>query len=110
MSITFLVQNCREFRERQGMSEFRKISELLSIATYYDDEDRETYGLVQFTDASHDSTWTYAINLLYYVTKDSILTVRDMFFALLDTTFGHRTGNQIYSLSYFYARRLPVSR
>jgi hypothetical protein len=73
---------------------FSKVTSLLSIASYYDDEDKETYGLIQFTDSTHESTWTYVIHLLFYVTKDSLITVRDMFYALLETTFGHRTGNQ----------------
>ena len=42
---------------------FSKVTSLLSIASYYDDEDKETYGLIQFTDSTHESAWTYVILL-----------------------------------------------
>jgi hypothetical protein len=73
---------------------FKNLTQIHAIATFYDDSDKETYGLVQFTDSTHTETWTLAINILYYMTKETIFKLRDMLYNFLDSIFGPRTGNQ----------------
>ena len=81
----------KPFTKKQN---FKTISVLSDIATFYDEDDKETYGVVKFTDKTHTDTWTLAINILFYVTTDSMMQVRDMLYALLEASFGKRTGKQ----------------
>ena len=67
-------------------------AELLDIQTWYSDNDKETYGIVQISEDSKDPIWTFVTNFLYFVLTESLLTTRDMFFAFLDLRFGNKTG------------------
>ena len=72
---------------------FSNIPEILDIASYYDESDRETYALIQFTCTNSTPVWTYAYHLLYYVSPNFAYTVRDMLLTFLRTNHSSSTGN-----------------
>jgi len=73
--------------------QFNKISEILEIASYYDETDRETYALIKFKSANAEPIWTPAFHLLYYMAPTFAYATRDMLISFLRTNNGPITGN-----------------
>ena len=69
--------------------DFKKITSVLGHIVFFDEDDKETYALVELTNGSN-SFWTYALNFLYY--SQPVTRNRDMMIAYLRNMYSTSSG------------------